>query len=53
MSRQPSPRTGREGAATEDSTGKGWVVGFVRLVDNRGLAAVVMGREEGCSAILH
>lgn len=47
MSHQPSPRTGREGAATEDRTGKGWVVGFARLMDDRGLAAVVMGREEG------
>lgn len=53
MSHQPSPRTGTEGAVTEDSTGKGWVVGFVRLMDDRGLAAVVLGREEGCRAILH
>ncbi|XP_067608919.1 uncharacterized protein [Pseudorca crassidens] len=38
---------------TENSTGKGWVMGFVRLIEDRGLAAMVMGREEVGRAILH
>ncbi|TKC52575.1 hypothetical protein EI555_018275, partial [Monodon monoceros] len=36
---------------TENSTGKGWVMGFVRLIEDRGLAAMVMGREEVCSRV--
>ena len=38
---------------TENSTGKGWVMGFVRLIEDGGLAAMVMGREEVGRAILH
>ncbi|KAB0397900.1 hypothetical protein E2I00_004529 [Balaenoptera physalus] len=38
---------------TENSTGKGWAMGFVRLIEDGGLAAMVMGREEVGRAILH
>ncbi|XP_028335321.1 LOW QUALITY PROTEIN: putative uncharacterized protein encoded by LINC03040 [Physeter macrocephalus] len=37
---------------TENSTGKGWVMGFVRLIEDSGLVAMVMGREEVGRAIL-